>query len=601
MTQSVKVVVHLLVWSLAAYLAFRFCRVPLHSDGAIAFFAALILIKLGLAILQSSFREVWRHTSLPDLAALLQSSAMTAAILSCAVLTYSTLPAPRLALVDGALTLALLGGLRLTPRVLTEVVRPALCRQRRRVILAGRSDRVELELRRMDLRPSPTDRVVGLVVDAPELVGARLHRRAVMTEAQLERMMVRRQIAEVILVQPSSAAFTARVEQLSARHRVRNRSVASLLPLGQWIEASELLDRDPVDFDVAAVTPAVTRRHVLITGAAGSIGSELVRQLLALKPARLVLVDRWENGLFQLEAELAARYPSVPALTLLADVRDQAAMSRIFKAHSIDIVFHAAAHKHVPLVERNVTEAILNNVAGTRNMVQLADAVGVDAFVYISTDKAVQPASVMGASKRIGELMVKAMSARSTTRFVSVRFGNVLGSNGSVLPLFIEQIQRGGPVTVTHQDMCRYFMSTGEACQLVLRALALGRSGELYVLHMGEPVRILDLARRLIERAGLRPGVDVPIVFDGPRPGEKLAERLTGLGERVLPTEHPRLLCVEVGDVAWTQLAGRLDALEEAARRGDELETLAWLIKLVPEYRAPSAWSAAAPMAQEAG
>jgi FlaA1/EpsC-like NDP-sugar epimerase len=577
--------------------AFRLFQITLRTEGAVAFLLVLLLVKLGLALVQGSFQEVWRHTSLPDLAALLQSTVVAIAIMSLALATDAPLHLPWLAIADGGVTLVLLGGLRLTPRVLTEVVRPALARQRRPVILAGSANRVELELRRMDHRPSGSDRVVGLVLDTPKLVGARLHRREVINEAQLEALLKKRKVMEVILVQPSSGAFTTRIEQQCASHRVRHRSVASLLPLAQWSAGDDLLDREPAELDPACVRPLVTNRRVLVTGAAGSIGSELVRQLAALEPARLVLVDRWENGLFHLEQELRAR-PVVPPLQpVLVDVRDEPAMTRLFASQPVEVVFHAAAHKHVPLVEHNITEAVLNNVIGTRTLVELADAAGVDAFVYISTDKAVQPTSVMGACKRVGELMVKAMAVRSKTRFVSVRFGNVLGSNGSVLPLFIEQIQRGGPVTVTHKDMCRYFMSIREACQLVLRALAFGRSGELFVLHMGEPVRILDLAERLIERAGLRPGVDVPIVFGGPRPGEKLTERLTGQTERLLPSEHPSLLRIEGADVAWGPLRSGLEALAEAARCGLEPATLSVLARLVPDYRASHDWVEAAPIA----
>jgi FlaA1/EpsC-like NDP-sugar epimerase len=308
--------------------------------------------------------------------------------------------------------------------------------------------------------------------------------------------------------------------------------------------------------------------------------------LVALSPKRLILVNRGENALFNAERSLRTIQPNgceVEAHVL--DVRDRAAVQRLFARYRPEVVFHAAAHKHVPLMERHPSEAALNNVGGMRTVAEAAHGHGADAFVFVSTDKAVHPTSVMGATKRVGELFVRAMAERSRTRFVSVRFGNVLGSNGSVLPIFIEQVQRGGPITVTHPQMTRYFMSIPEACRLVLRAASAGRGGELFVLDMGQPMRILDLAERVIERAGLRPGEDVPIVFSGPRPGEKLAEQLLFTTELERRTGGDGVWAVEVDNLPFEQLNGDIDALLEAARGGDDLDVRRRLAALVPEYR----------------
>jgi FlaA1/EpsC-like NDP-sugar epimerase len=335
----------------------------------------------------------------------------------------------------------------------------------------------------------------------------------------------------------------------------------------------------------------------MVTGAGGSIGSELARQLMTLGPARLILVNRGENALYHAERSLAAfdtRGCAVEAHVL--DVRDAAAVQRLFARRAPDAVFHAAAHKHVPLMERHPSEAVLNNVGGMRTMVEAAHGYGAESFVFISTDKAVHPTSVMGATKRIGELYVRALARRSQTRLVSVRFGNVLGSNGSVLPLFVEQVQRGGPVTVTHPQMTRYFMSIPEACRLVLSAASRGRGGELFVLDMGRPLRILDLAARVIERAGLRPGEDVPIVFCGARPGEKLVEQLLFNSELQRPSGSDGVWSVEVDDLPYETLAAALDELLAVARSGDDTAVRRRLAAVVPEYRPAAAAAEDAPL-----
>src|SRR5439155_12992252 len=275
----------------------------------------------------------------------------------------------------------------------------------------------------------------------------------------------------------------------------------------------------------------------LVTGAAGSIGSELCRQLAAHEPESLVLYDRHENGMYGLEMELRARFPGVRLVPVLGDVLLVDQLDSVFAAHRPALVFHAAAYKHLPLAEQNVIEAARNNVLGTRNVALAATTHGTKEFVLVSTDKAVQPTSVMGATKRIAELVVQGLQ-NGTCRFAAVRFGNVLGSNGSVVPLFLEQIARGGPVTVTDPEVTRYFMTIPEAAQLVLQAAALGSGGEIFILDMGRPVRILDLARQMIRLSGYEPEEDVPIVFTGLRPGEKLHEELVGAEEAVTSTSH---------------------------------------------------------------
>jgi FlaA1/EpsC-like NDP-sugar epimerase len=351
------------------------------------------------------------------------------------------------------------------------------------------------------------------------------------------------------------------------------------------VELQDLLRRDPVQTDLAAVAELATAETVLITGAGGSIGSELCRQIARLAPARLVLLGHGENSIFDVLEELRADFPDVCMIPVIADVRDRKRMAAIFRTLKPHAVFHAAAHKHVPLMEENVIEAITNNVFGTLNVVDAALEVRCEHFVFISTDKAVRPTSVMGATKRVAELIVQRAAKKYDRNFVSVRFGNVLGSRGSVVPTFLRQIRSGGPVTVTHPEMQRYFMTIPEAVQLVLQAGALGRGGEVFLLDMGDPIRIVDIATDLIRLSGLTVGTDIKIKFTGMRPGEKLYEEMFFSAENVLPTDHPKVLRARNG-ILPEGIMRRIEALvaaAEAEHPDDELRQL--LRTLVPDFR----------------
>jgi FlaA1/EpsC-like NDP-sugar epimerase len=350
------------------------------------------------------------------------------------------------------------------------------------------------------------------------------------------------------------------------------------------VAVEDLLHREPVRLDTQAIAECVRSRRVVITGAGGSIGSELCRVVCRFRPAALVLVELAENSLFHVHQELTRTFPDVPVVPCVADVGDAPRVREVFVRWRPHLVLHAAAHKHVPLMESNPGEAVKNNVLGTRCVADCADAAGVDAFVLISTDKAVHPTSVMGASKRVAEIYVQARSRHSKTRFLTVRFGNVLGSNGSVIPIFQEQLARGGPLTVTHPDMKRFFMTIAEACQLVLQAAAMGRGGELFVLDMGEPVRILDLARDMVRLAGLARD-DVDIEFVGLRPGEKLSEELFFRDERLVRTTHPRIFAGRLAPQDWAEVSRQVEQLGDLVGRGDPAAVRAFLRTLVPEYQ----------------
>jgi FlaA1/EpsC-like NDP-sugar epimerase len=355
------------------------------------------------------------------------------------------------------------------------------------------------------------------------------------------------------------------------------------LPAKGAIDIAQLLGRPVVSLDTPTLQRFLAGKRVLVTGAGGSIGSEICRQTMRFLPQRMLLLERSENNLFEIDRALREAWLGAEIRPLLADVCDGETVEKIFAEQQPQVVFHCAAHKHVPMMEHNPAEAIRNNVFGTKTVADAAAAAGSAAFVMVSTDKAVNPSSVMGATKRVAEHYVQ--SLESETRFAAVRFGNVLGSSGSVVPIFQKQIAAGGPVTVTHPQMKRYFMTIPEASQLVMQAGAIGNGGEIFVLDMGEPIEILELARRLIRAHGLREGEDISIEFTGSRPGEKLFEELAGDNERTAPTSHESIRVWSVPRPSSEQMHVNLELLAKAARSGP-VQAVAALHECVPEYRA---------------
>ena len=329
------------------------------------------------------------------------------------------------------------------------------------------------------------------------------------------------------------------------------------------VQIEDLLGRDPVHLDNKNINSLIKNKTVLVTGGGGSIGSELCRQIVKYDPKRLVILDIYENNLYDIEMELRAEYPKLNLEAIVASVRDKARLNNVFETYKPEIVFRAAAHKHVPLMEKSPLEAIHNNVFGTYNVVNCADEYGVEKFVLISTDKAVNPTNIMGASKRVCEMIVQAKNKVSKTEYVAVRFGNVLGSNGSVIPLFKKQIERGGPVTVTHKDITRFFMTIPEAVQLILQAVTYAKGGEIFVLDMGEPVKIYDLAVSLIKLLGYEPNVDIPIEITGLRPGEKLYEEILMSEEGLTSTKHDKIFISKPMHMEMTELEEKLNILKE--------------------------------------
>ncbi len=427
------------------------------------------------------------------------------------------------------------------------------------MIIHGAGEAGLITKRTLEREGSVKYEVIAFVDDDAQKAGKRLEGVSIVPSERLTAMLEGEAVDQVIIaIGKPDPENRRRVVDACIAAKVR---VLTIPPVNDWINGQlsagqiqevrieDLLGRAVIQLEQAAVRALVAGKRVLVTGAAGSIGSELVRQLVDMEVAKLTLVDIAESGLYDVQMELQGKGRSAQAEVLVADVRDRDRMREVFTAQQPQLVFHAAAYKHVPLMEAQPAEAVHTNVGGTRIVAELAAELGVERFVLISTDKAVNPTSVMGASKRIAEMVVSAIAQQSRTVFVTTRFGNVLGSSGSVIPLFRKQIAAGGPVTVTHPEVNRFFMTIPEACRLVLEAAAMGKGGEIYVFDMGEPVRIADLAEKMIRLSGKEPGVDIEITYTGLRPGEKLYEELLATSENTLPTHHPRILIGKVAPV----------------------------------------------------
>lgn len=589
-------------------------RADILEFGIVAF----LLISAVVFWISGLYRGVWRYASLTDLLAI--TRAVTIASLAFLVVMFLWVrleEMPRSVLViNWFILMALLGGPRFIYRLAKDgridlSVNRFPGRARVPVLLVGARDGAELFIR--GVAKDENYRVVGTIAEKRDRIGQSIHgvpvlgaiddlpqvveelgrrgerpQRLILTHDDLGGAQVRgllegaERLGMTLARVPRLTEFKSGVED-----RIEVRPIA----------VEDLLGRPQTPLDRDAMRALIHGRRVLVSGAGGSIGSELVRQVSDFEPSELTLVENSEFNLYSIDMEIAERCPAVARHPVIADVRDRVMVSRLFAAAQPQVVFHAAALKHVPLVELNPVEGVLTNIVGGANVADASRAAGVEVMVQISTDKAVNPTNVMGATKRIAERYCQALDLLRNggrgTRFVTVRFGNVLGSTGSVVPLFRRQLAAGGPLTVTHPEMERYFMTIREAVELVLEASALGRasdadSGKIYVLDMGDPVRILDLARQMIRLAGLRPDVDVKIAFIGLRPGEKIREEVFHGAEELLPTAHPgiRLAAPRAADAA--ELAAAIRSLEETCRRGDVTGVLRALHALVPEY-APAA------------
>jgi FlaA1/EpsC-like NDP-sugar epimerase len=540
------------------------------------------------------YEGLWRYTSLWDLQNIVLAVVASTLAFRGLVHWAFAIDYPRSVLViDSIVLICFLGGARLARRVYRDVGR---WRRDKRVLIYGAGDAGEMVVRDMRHHPFYEYRPIGFVDDDATKVGHRIHGVQVLgTRRDLPRIMVAKRPSEVLVAMPGADAgqvreairalepFKVPVKVLpDLRELLGGRVTASQI---RSLAVEDLLERPPVGLPIDSVREAFAGRQVLITGAGGSIGSELSRQVATLEPRRLVLLDRYENGLHAVTTDLSAWREGLALHPVVADVTDARRMAAVFAQHRPDIIFHAAAHKHLPLMETNPCEAVKNNIRGTRLLATLAARHGTERFILISSDKAVNPSSVMGATKRAAELIVESMTGRTFTCFLAVRFGNVLGSNGSVVPRFLHQIEAGGPVTVTHPEMRRYFMLISEAVQLVLHAATLAKGGEIFALDMGEQLKVLDLARTLIRRSGFVPDEDISIRFIGLRPGEKLSEELVGSDETLEASPVPKILRVRSRWVPEPRaLAQQLAELERLAAENDAKGVIGRLRHTVPTF-----------------
>jgi FlaA1/EpsC-like NDP-sugar epimerase len=593
---------------LGLYVAFvlRFEGFDWPSDYRAAFVALLptaLILKLALFYLSGLYRRLWEFAGVAELERLVLSTfgaATIVAALGLGLLPWAGLAPVRLPLsvvaIDAALTLVVLAVPRLVVRLLAHRAIPPAAPGARRALIAGAGVAGETIAKSLRLHPDLGIRPVGFVDDDPAKHGLEMCGLPVLGGLdQLVALRERHRVDELIIATPAAPgpSIRAALGHAAAAGLVA-RTIPDLYeilsgrsgsPSVRQLQIEDLLRREPVRTDRERVGALIAGATVLVTGAGGSIGAELCRQVSALRPRRLLLLGHGENSIFAVANEIADLAPDVECVSLIADVRDWDRMRRAVAPFAPELVFHAAAHKHVPLMELNVAEAVSNNVLGTLNAARLAVDLACDRLVLISTDKAVRSTSVMGATKRVAELVVQEYAASHRPTFISVRFGNVLGSRGSVVPVFLRQIEAGGPVRVTHPEMRRYFMTVPESVELVLQAAVQGRSGDLFVLDMGEPVRIVDLAADLIRLSGLEVGRDVEIQFTGVRPGEKLREEPFFGAEHATPTEHAKILRARPAPLPASLLDAVRDLIDAAARGAGDDVIREQLGRLVPDYR----------------
>jgi len=606
-TRSVRLTLDVVALSIAYWVAwclrFEFGIPDAAIHVALMTWPCVLVAHLAAMTVYGIPRMAWRYVSMRDVLRVLiavgTSSSLLVILRLVRVLpaTNNLIPLSVLAM-DCVLGFVGLVGLRALWRVRSETHARRKRSPRKnsdRVLLIGAGEAGVMVAREIANRPDLGLMPVGFLDDDQRKAGTIIAGLPVLgTTTQIDLLARRFNVSRTLItIANASGSEIRRISEICRDAGLQTKIIPGLyeivgdkmnLSRVRQVAIEDLLRRDPVHLHEDVISNSLRSRVVLVTGAGGSIGSELCRQICRFGPEGLVLVERYENALFEIHRELATMFPHVRIEPRIGDICDLQRMTHIFAQTKPEIVFHAAAHKHVPMMEWNPGEAVKNNVAGTQIVATLSDHHGAERFVLVSTDKAVNPTSVMGATKRVAEIYLQALSQRSQTRFVTVRFGNVLGSAGSVVPIFKQQIASGGPVLVTHPEMRRYFMTIPEASQLVLQAGAMGKGGEIFILDMGDPVKIVDLARDLITLSGLRPNEDIEIRFTGIRPGEKLFEELSTDTEQVEKTVHPKICIGRIVPHEWDVVVRGVENLVSAALSNEPERVRAALGELVPEY-----------------
>lgn len=586
--------------TLAFAIRFDFSQLP-EVDAANLPYDYLIVLSIRAIsfAISKTYKGVVRYTSTRDTARIftvLVSGSVLVAVLN--FVSFQTRDAyfipTSVIIIDALVSLFLMISSRLAVKALySELKNPA--RDKLNVIIYGAGESGIITKRTLDRDAAIKYRVVGFVDDDTKKHGRSLEGAFVYSPSQLDALTKEYNVEYVIIsIQKLSIKKKNEITDICLANNVR---VLNVPPVTKWINGElsfnqiksirieDLLEREPIRLDNAAISNHLQNKVVLITGAAGSIGSELARQCLRFSPKKIYLLDQSESPLHDLELEFGDLSNKPPFEVVMADVRNKDRMRNVFTTFRPDIVFHAAAYKHVPMMENNPSESILTNVLGTKTVADLATEFKTERFVFVSTDKAVNPTNVMGASKRIAEIYIQSLGKHSNTKFITTRFGNVLGSNGSVIPRFKKQIEQGGPITITDPDITRYFMTIPEASQLVLEAASMGQGGEIFVFDMGESVKIVDLARKMIQLVGLKEGRDISIVYTGLRPGEKLFEELLANTENTLPTHHSQILIGKVREYDYEEVKLIIDELIRSFDTQNNELIVQRMKDLVPEFK----------------
>ncbi len=586
-----------LAFILAYWIRFNLGPIPPEFEQTLYFLILIALPVQGLLFWYSGlYRGLWRFASIPDLMRIFKVAGFgTIAIIAVAFLLQRLHGIPRsVLLLYPLLLVAGLSASRIAYRGYKDLRLGFSSQDGKRTLIIGAGRAGEILAR--DLLYRDAYRPLAFLDDNPAMLRREIHGIPVWGKTdQLAECVAELYIELVLLAIPSAhKSFLQRLVLECNRLGVRCQTLPSVFEMaGRQVDAGklrsvtleDLLGRDVVKLDHEAITGYLSGKIVLITGGGGSIGSELCRQIAAQNPAQLILFEHGEFNLYAIEFELRHKFPALQFIAVLGDVKNAERVHWLFTTYKPSVVYHAAAYKHVPMLEANPAEGVCNNVFGTKVVADAADRFGASRFVMISTDKAVNPANVMGTTKRIAEIYCQNLNGRSRTKYITTRFGNVLGSSGSVIPLFQKQIADGGPVTVTHREITRYFMTIPESVSLILQAGAMGLGGEIFVLDMGEPVRIDDLARQMIELSGFKVEKDIKIIYTGLRPGEKLFEELLHKNEALQKTGHDKLLLASSRDVEWGWLENQLIELQRVARLREDEKVLSIMHELVPEYK----------------
>ena len=561
------------------------------------FFIAVTIFGIIALYITNIYNKIWHYASIAELKAIIKTSVIIN-VLFIAYLYFFLINFSRsVVMINFVLDIFVLGGTRFLLRLIKNYyVQNTTNKPQKNVLVVGAGDAGELLIREYQKHPELGKDIIGIIDDDSNKHGLEIHGVKVLGDREIIPEVIKEHhVKEVVIAIPSAKGKEIKdIYNLSKKEEVKVKTVPSLHEIvdGRFninqireVKVEDLLKRDQIDLIEDDISSYLTDKTILITGGAGSIGSELCRQSAKFSPKRLVILDINENDSYFLKRELNENFTELEVNIEIGSVRDKEKLKETISQFRPEVIFHAAAHKHVPLMENNPEEAVKNNVFGTKNVVEVADKYNVDRFILISTDKAVNPTSVMGATKKVAEMIVQTYSKKSHTKFMAVRFGNVLGSKGSVIPIFKKQIENGGPVTVTHPEVKRYFMTIPEAAQLAIQSGAIGNGGEVFILDMGKPVKIMELARDLIKLSGYQEGVDIDIEITGLRPGEKMYEEILLDTEEDISTEHEKIYISNLSCLKENEFAINIDNLETLANKADKTNIIKELKKIVKEYR----------------